>query len=62
MNHHKKISDFLIDRKVSVGEKDSVTVLESGGEIIWVVGQRIDNRHKLTPETRKAIVFTVSLR
>ncbi len=57
MNHNKKISDFLIDRKISVGEKDSVTVLESAGKIVWVAGHRIDNRFRLTPDTRRAITF-----
>ncbi len=57
MTHRKKISDFLIDRKISVGEKDSVTVLESDGEIIWIAGHRIDNRFKLTSSTKRAYSF-----
>jgi len=61
MTHRKKISDFLIDRKISVGEKDSVTVLESDGEIVWVVGHRIDDRFKLTSVTKRALTFLVSL-
>ena len=61
MAHRKKISDFLIDRKISVGEKDAVTVLESTGEIVWVVGHRIDNRFRLTSSTKKTIHFIVSL-
>jgi len=60
MTHRKKISDFLIDRKISVGEKDSVTVLESAGEIVWVAGHRIDNRFKLTPDTKRALSFLLS--
>lgn len=60
MTHRKKISDFLIDRKISVGEKDSITVLESGGEIVWVVGHRIDNRFKLTANTKRALTFILS--
>jgi tRNA(Ile)-lysidine synthase len=55
MTHRKKISDFLIDNKISVGEKDFVTVLEAGGEIVWVVGYRIDNRYKITPQTKNAL-------
>ncbi len=60
MTHRKKISDFLIDRKISLGEKDSVTVLESAGEIVWVAGHRIDNRFKLTPNTKRALTFLLS--
>ncbi len=61
MNHRKKISDFLIDKKLSVVQKDLVTVLESGGKIAWVVGHRIDDRFKLTPATKAARVFTVQI-
>jgi tRNA(Ile)-lysidine synthase len=59
MEHRKKISDFLIDAKVSLSDKDEVTVLESKGEIVWVVGYRIDNRFKITQATTSAILFTL---
>lgn len=58
MKQRKKLSDFLIDAKVSLPEKERVTVLESNGEIIWIVGYRIDNRFKLTSKTKEAIAFT----
>ncbi len=60
MTQRKKISDFLIDRKISLGEKDSVTVLESSGEIVWVAGHRIDNRFRLTDSTHSIITFSIS--
>ena len=57
MEQKKKLSDFLIDTKVPLNEKQDVTVLESDGKIVWVVGYRIDNRFKLTSETKSAISF-----
>lgn len=59
MEHRKKVSDFLIDKKVSVSDKDAVTVLESKGEIIWVVGYRIDNRYKITDQTQSVLVLSL---
>jgi tRNA(Ile)-lysidine synthase len=53
------VSDFLIDKKVSVAEKKTVTVLESNGEILWVVGYRIDNRFKLTDRTRSVLKLSI---
>jgi tRNA(Ile)-lysidine synthase len=60
MEHRKKISDFLIDNKVPVSDKDYVTVLESEGEIIWVAGYRIDNRFKVTAHTQSTISFLMT--
>lgn len=60
MDHKRKLSDFLIDNKVALTDKDSVTVLESEGEIVWVVGYRIDNRFKITPQTRSALSFSIA--
>jgi tRNA(Ile)-lysidine synthase len=59
MEHKKKLSDFLIDLKLSRADKDYVTVLESAGEIIWVVGYRIDNRFKITSKTNAALRVTL---
>src|SRR5699024_5856757 len=56
MNGRKKISDFLINIKLSLFEKEKVGVLVNGnGEILWVVGLRIDNRYKLQGNTEKVL-------
>ena len=55
MNGSKKISDFLIDEKISSVKKKEQLVLLNAGKIVWVVGLRIDDRFKLTPNTKKVI-------
>jgi tRNA(Ile)-lysidine synthase len=56
MQMKKKISDFFIDAKIPVYEKRSYPVLETkDGEIIWLCGQRIDDRFKVTDETRRVL-------
>jgi tRNA(Ile)-lysidine synthase len=55
MKGKKKVSDFLIDEKVSVIDKESVTVLESAGEIVWVVGMRLDERVKVIEGTMRVV-------
>lgn len=58
MRSFKKLSDFLIDEKVSLIQKDRIPILENGnGEIIWVAGMRVDNRYKLTVATKKVAIF-----
>ena len=58
MTGRKKVSDFLVDTKVSVAEKQRQFVLVSGGEIAWLVGRRIDDRYRLTPETENVLRIT----
>jgi tRNA(Ile)-lysidine synthase len=60
MNHKKKLSDFFIDKKLSITDKESATVLESDGKIVWVVGYRIDDRFKLTSKTTAMFKFSLS--
>jgi tRNA(Ile)-lysidine synthase len=59
MSLQKKLSDFFIDVKVSLPDKNAITVLESAGEIIWIVGYRINDRFKVTEET--SLILCVSL-
>lgn len=56
----KKISDFLVDNKVPRALKEEVTVLECHGDIVWLVGMRLDDRYKLTQSTRKALAFSLT--
>ena len=56
MRDEKKVSDFLIDLKIPFNSKADITVLESAGEILWVVGHRISERYKVTTETKHVLV------
>jgi tRNA(Ile)-lysidine synthase len=57
MQQEKKLSDFLIDLKIPFHRKADVTVLESGGRIAWVVGLRISEHYKITPDTKRVLVI-----
>ena len=58
MTGRKKVSDFLIDAKVSLPEKQRQFVLLSGEEIVWLVGRRIDDRYRLTSEMENVLRIT----
>jgi len=55
MNNMKKLSDFFIDNKFSLPEKENTWLLVSGTKISWVIGKRIDNRYKVSPETTRIL-------
>ncbi len=60
MSGFKKISDFLIDEKVPLHQKESTWLLCSGQKIVWVMGRRIDNRFKITSATREVLKIEIS--
>jgi tRNA(Ile)-lysidine synthase len=57
MKGQKKLSDFMIDEKIPVNLKKRLCVLTSDQNIVWVIGWRIDDRYRVTNQTKK--VFQV---
>ena len=57
MKGMKKISDFLIDQKVSRPDKGSTWLVTSGQKIVWVVGHRIDYQFRITDRTKKVLMM-----
>ncbi|MFQ6676924.1 MAG: tRNA lysidine(34) synthetase TilS [Fidelibacterota bacterium] len=51
MEGHKKMSDFLVDCKMDRFQKNDQYVLANDSEILWVCGQRISERIKITEHT-----------
>ena len=58
MTGRKKVSDFLIDRKISMAEKERQFVMISEDEIAWVVGRRISDDFRITSKTENVLRIT----
>lgn len=59
MKGRKKVSDYMTDRKFSLLRKEQQWVLCCGEEIIWLIGERTDNRFRIDASTKQ--VLTVRL-
>jgi len=58
MKRYKNLSDFFIDQKVPLPQKEHIPILVNGnGDIVWVAGLRQDNRYKVTATTKKVAIF-----
>jgi tRNA(Ile)-lysidine synthase len=57
MKKKKKLSDYFIDQKFSRLDKENVLIVESDNRIAWIVGERIDNRFKVTDATRRILII-----
>jgi len=57
MKHRKKLSDFLVDQKISIVEKENLWLLLNNEDIVWVINQRIDERYKISSETRQVLMI-----
>ena len=61
MKGSKLLSDFFVDQKFTEAQKESVWILTTTeNEILWVVGQRIDDRFKVTNSTKSVFVCTLA--
>lgn len=60
MSGTKKISDILTQNRLSVVEKQNVWLLESDGVPLWLVGQRADNRYRVTSSTNEVLMVEYS--
>jgi tRNA(Ile)-lysidine synthase len=53
MKGKMKLSDFFINTKISINDKEDIHVLESDNKIAWIIGHRIDNRFKVSLSTSR---------
>ncbi len=55
MNAPKKLQDFFVDEKIPSLYRSSVPIITDDEKILWIVGHRLDDRVKVTNQTRKIL-------
>ncbi len=59
MRQNKKLSDFFIDEKLNIYEKENCFLLLSDNEIVWVIGIRLDNRFRVSEKTQNILEISI---
>ena len=57
MKKRKKLSNYFVDKKYSIPEKEKTLIIESAGEIVWIIGERIDERFRITGNTKRILIL-----
>jgi tRNA(Ile)-lysidine synthase len=60
MNGKKKLSNYFKDQKLSLLEKEETWLLCDGNDIVWVVGKRMDDRYKISKNTKTILEIKYS--
>jgi len=55
----KKLQDYFVDEKVPRDERDSIPIVVSGNDIVWVTGFRGDERFKVSDETKRFLKMEI---
>lgn len=58
MGGRKLVSKYFRDASLNRFEKEAQWLLCSGGEIVWIVGRRADDRFKVSAKTREILKIT----
>jgi tRNA(Ile)-lysidine synthase len=53
----QKLQDIFVNAKLSGTEKQSRSVFETNGDIIWVEGFRVSERYKVSESTRRVLLI-----
>ncbi len=59
MKGKMKLSDYFINQKFSLLDKENAWILASGNDIVWIVAHRVDQRYAIGEKTKKVYLAQV---
>lgn len=51
----KKLKEYLIEEKIPAGQRNHILLLAQGREILWVIGHRVSEAYRVSPETKRIL-------
>ncbi|UWO26926.1 tRNA lysidine(34) synthetase TilS [Marvinbryantia formatexigens DSM 14469] len=51
----KKLKEYLIEEKIPAGQRNHILLLAQGSEILWVIGHRVSEAYRVSPETKRIL-------
>lgn len=55
----KKLKDYFIDKKVPRDIRDEIPLLADGNHVIWIIGDRISERYKVSEMTKNILKVSI---
>lgn len=57
MKGKKKLSDYFTDKKLNLFVKENIWLLCSGENIVWIIGERVDDRFRIDENSKQALII-----
>ena len=52
---HKPLRRYMIDEKIPREQRDKIPLITEGSQVLWIVGGRMNERYKITSETKNVL-------
>lgn len=59
MKGKKSVCKYMTDRKFTLFQKEDQYVALSNGRIVWLIGERLDNRFRISENTRRVCILRI---
>ena len=60
MKGKQKLSDYFINNKFSLSEKEATWLLCDNEKVVWIIGYRSDNRYRVDDSTKNVYVIELN--
>lgn len=59
MKGKKSVCKYMTDRKFTLFQKENQYVALSNGQVVWLIGERLDNRFRISENTRRVCIIRI---